>query len=181
MKKLICGMLAACLGLMLLAGCGKAKLENPELMVEPEFLKLRLISYETLRETEDDAESTKGDYMMIPVVEGRAQAALPLEATERTVVHLEGLLGGMMKNLPRSMTPEEMAEKLGWKGGRKLEAVLTEDGDPGKQIGKRFVAIALDTDGDDTLDAVLEINLDYADSIDRKSKVRLVWMAAEQA
>ena len=181
MKKLICGMLAACLCLMLLAGCGAAKLETPELAVAPEFLTMRQISYDTLRETETDAESTKGDYLMIPVVDGRAQAALPLAEDVPTVVHLEGLLGGMIDGLPKGMTPDELAEKLGWKGGRKLEVVLVEDGDPAKQIGKRFAAIQLDTDGDDVLDAVLEINLDYSESVSRKSKVRLVWLDAAQA
>ena len=180
MKKIICGMFAACLCMMVLAGCGAAKLETPELTVSPEFLKLRQVSYDTLRETEDDAESTKGDYLIIPVVDGRAQAALPLEATEQTVVHLEGLLGGLMDNLPKGMTPDEMAEKMTWKGGQKLTAVLTEDGNPAENVGKHFVTIQVDTDGDDVLDAALEISLDHTDDINRKSKVRLVWLSAAQ-
>ena len=172
----------------LLVGCGKK--QPPAIQVREEMLQYRGMRYTDFAETEGvAAEYISGAIRQEPVVEGRATAGFVPEnwrsagnvdfvAETASCDHLEGLLGSMVNGLEGELTPAELAEKLAWQGGTVLEAVEVADGDKAFHVGKKYVEVKLDTDGDGALDLLLEINMDHSDKIWRKSRSRLCWLDA---
>lgn len=176
-KRLFVTALASLCGMFLLTSCGVAAAKKPpELSVDEAFFAYRNVPMDSLGEDVNLAVEQNG-FQVIPVVDGRALAAFPIEQGEGCC-HVEGYLGALIRELPKSQTPEELAEKLTWLGGTKLEAVEVENTADGSHVGKECIAIALDTDGDNTLDAVLEVAVKDG-TVGRKNKARLIWTEAE--
>lgn len=173
MKRKWMGAVLAGLCMMLLTACGAgAAKKPPELTVDEVFFAYREVAMQSLGAAASLAVEQNG-FRTVPVVDGRGLAAFGME-DGALCCHVEGYLGALVRDLPKTQTPEELAEKLSWQGGSKAEAVQVADAADGTHVAKECVAIELDTDGDATPDAVLEVAVKDG-AVSSKSRARLIW------
>lgn len=178
MRKKWYAAIAATIGmLVLLTGCGDKKLEKPELHVSENFFQYR---GKTMAEV-GGGNYVEDGFLVVPIEDGRGLLAFSgdAEQVDQPSFHVQGLLGALLDDLPKDLTLEQLAEKMSWKGGQKLEAVQVENAETPDHVGENYVEIRLDSDGDDILDAALEISMDHYDTLNRKCKCRLVWIETE--
>ncbi len=94
---------------------------------------------------------------------------------ESKSVRLEGILRSLLPGYTEEMTPEEFAESMAQDEDAVPEYEIAEGAGTAYYVADKYMAVRLDSDGDDAVDTVLEISLDGSEKITPDSYAWMRW------